>query len=72
MLGCASWILQAALGGRSWLIPNAINKGGVGIFIYRRYARLVTTHVTLFEHRVVWVKLEGIEGGNIRIACICA
>lgn len=53
MLGCASWILQVALGGRSWLIPNAIGKGGVGILIYRRYARLVTAHVTLFDESSV-------------------
>ena len=31
MLGCASWILEAAPGERSWLNPNAAGKWGVGI-----------------------------------------
>ena len=72
MLGCASWIWEAAPGERSWINPNAAGKGGVGILLAHKYARLVTKHGTLYDDRVVWIKLEGIEGGNIGIACIYA
>ena len=34
--------------------------------------RLVTEHGALYDDRVVWIKLEGIEGGNIGITCIYA
>ena len=68
----ASWILEAAPGERSWLNPNAAGKGGVGIILAQKYAKLVTTHGTLYDNRVVWIKLEGIEGGNIGLACVYA
>ena len=63
MPGCVSWILEAAPGERSWLNPNAAGKGGVGILIASKYAKLVTSHGALGDDRVIWVKLEGIEGG---------
>ena len=72
MPGYASWILEAAPGERSWLNPNAAGKGGVGIILAQKYAKLVTTHGALYDNRVVWVKLEGIEGGNIGLACVYA
>ena len=72
MPGCASWILEAAPGERSWLNPNAAGKGGVGILIAQKYAKLVTAHGALFEDRLVWIKLEGIEGGNIGLTCVYA
>ena len=31
MLGCASWVLEAAPGERSWFNSNTASKGGVGI-----------------------------------------
>ena len=65
MLGCASWVLEATPGEKSWIDPNATGKGGVGILLAHRYARLVTDHGALYEDRVVWIKLEGIKGGNI-------
>ena len=68
----ASWILEAALGERSWLNPNAAGKGGVGIILAQKYAKLVMTHGALYDNRVVWIKMEGIEGGNIGIACVYA
>ena len=70
--GCASWILEAAPGEKSWLNPDAAGKGGVGILIAHKYARLVKDHGALYDNRVVWIKLEGIEGGNIGIACVYA
>ena len=72
MPGYASWILEAAPGEKSWLNPNAAGKGGVGILLARKYARLVTDHGALYDNRVVWIKLEGIEGGNIGLICIYA
>ena len=72
MLGSVRWILEAAPWERSWLNPNVAEKGGVGILLAHKYARLVTEHEALYDNRVVWIKLEGIEGGNIRIACIYA
>ena len=72
MPGYASWVLEAAPGERSWLNPNAAGKGGVGIILAQKYAKLVTTHGALYDNRVVWIKLEGIEGGNIGIACVYA
>lgn len=72
MPGCASWILEAAPGEKSWINPNAAGKGGVGILLTHKYARFVTEHGALYDDRVVWIKLEGIEGGNIGIACIYA
>lgn len=72
MPGYASWILEAAPGERSWLNPNATGKGGVGIMLAQKYARLVTDHGALYNDKVVWIKLEGVEGGNIDIACVYA
>lgn len=37
-----------------------------------KYAKLLTDHDALYEDRVVWNKLEGIEGGNISITYIYA
>ena len=68
MHGCARWVLEAALG--EW--PNAAGKDGVGILLSSKYTRLVKQDGTLYDDRVVWVKLEGIEGGNLGIACIYA
>ena len=47
-------------------------KGGVGILLASKYASLVTAHGALYENKVVWVKIEGVEGGNIGIVCIYA
>ena len=72
MPGCASWILEAAPGKRSWLNPNAAGKRGVGILLANKYAKLVTATGALYENRVVWIKLERVERGNIGLACdIC-
>lgn len=70
MPGCASWILEVAPRERSWINPNATSKGGVGILLAHKYARFVTDHGALYDDRVVWIKLEGIEGGNTGLACI--
>ena len=72
MPGSASWILEEVPGERSWLNPNAVGKGGVGIIIAHKYAKLVTTYGALYDNRVVWIKLEGIERGNIGLACVYA
>ena len=72
MPGYASWILEVAPGEKSWLNPNAVGKGGVGILLARKYAKLVTAHRSLYDNRLVWIKIEGIEGGNIGLACIYA
>ena len=72
MPGCASWILEAVPGEKSWLNPNAAGKGGVDILLAHKYARLVTAHGALYEDIVVCIKLEGVEGENIGIACIYA
>ena len=61
MPGCASWILEAAPGERSWLNPDAAGKGGVGILLAQKYAKLVTDHGSLYDNRVVWVKLEALK-----------
>lgn len=70
MSGYASWVLEAALGERSWLNTNAARKRGVGILLARKYARLVTAHGSLYENKVIWIKLEEVEGGNIGLVCI--
>ena len=72
MPGYANWFLEASPGEKSWLNPNAAGKGGVGILLARKYAKLVTEHGALYDNRVVWIKLEGIEGGSIGLACIYA
>ena len=65
MPGCSSWILETAPGERSWLNPNAAGKGGVGILLANKNARFVTDSGSIFEDRVIWVKMEGVEGGEI-------
>lgn len=65
MLGCASSIFEVALIEKSWLNPNAAGKKGVGILIANKYAKMFTMHGALYENRVVWIKLEGIEGENL-------
>ena len=72
MTECRSWILEVAPGKRSWLNPDAADKGGVGILISQKYAKFVTDHGSFYENRVVWVKLEGIEGGKVELTCIYA
>lgn len=72
MPGCASWILEAEPRERSWINPNAPGKVGVRILLAHKYARLVMAHGSLYENRVVWIKLEGIEGGSVGLACIYA
>lgn len=72
MPGYASWILEAAPGERSWLNPNAAEKGGVGIILAHKYAKLVTEHEALYDNKVVWIKLEEVEGGNIGLVCVYA
>lgn len=37
MPDCASWILEAVPGMRSWLNPNAAGKGGVRILLANKY-----------------------------------
>jgi hypothetical protein len=51
-------VLEAAPGERSWLNPNAAGKGGVGILLNSKYAKLVTEHEALYDNRVVWIKME--------------
>lgn len=63
--GYASWILEVVPGERSWINPNAAGKGGVVILLASKYARLVTEHGVLYDNRLVWIKLEGVEGGKI-------
>lgn len=52
--------------------PHATGKGGVGFLLANKSVRLVTKHGALYDNRVVWIKLEGIEGDNIGIACVYA
>lgn len=47
-------------------------KGGVGILLASKYARLVTSSRSIMSNRIVCIKMEGIEGSNIGIACVCA
>jgi hypothetical protein len=49
----ATWILEAALGERSWLYPNATGKGGVGIVLTNKNVRLVTTTNSLYENKII-------------------
>ena len=72
MHGCASWFLEATPRERSWINPNVASKGGVGILLAHKYARLEIAHGALYDDRVIWIKLEGIEGRNIGLACIYA
>lgn len=70
MLGCASWVLEASPRKCSWLNPNAASIGGLGILLNQKYAKLVTEHRALYDNKVVWIKMEGVEGKKIRIACV--
>ena len=38
----------------------------------QKYAKLVTTDCALFDDRLIWIKLEGIEGENFGVACVYA
>lgn len=58
MLGYASWVLEASPGERSWLNPNAAGKGGVGILLAKKYARLVTAHGSLYDNIIIWIRLK--------------
>jgi hypothetical protein len=53
MLGCASWVLEAAPGEKSWANPDAAGKRGASILLAHKYARLVTAHDSLYNDRVV-------------------
>ena len=70
--GCASQIIEAAPGERSWLNPNAAGNGGVGILFNSKYAKLVTEYGSLYDDKVVWIKIKGVEGGKLGIAYIYA
>lgn len=72
MPGCASWIMEPAPRERGWINPNAAVKRGVGILLAHKYARLVINHGALYKDIIVWIKLEGIVGGSIGLACIYA
>ena len=72
MPSCASWILEAAPRERSWLNPNAAGKRGVGIVLANKYARLVMVLGSLYNNRVIWVKLERVKGDNIRLVFVYA
>lgn len=58
---CVSWILEAAPGERRWLNPYAAGKGGLGILFNPKYAKSVTEHGTLYNIRVVWIKMKRVE-----------
>ena len=47
----------------SWLNPNAAGKEGVGMFLAKKYARLVTSHGARYENIVVWINIWGIKLG---------
>lgn len=66
------WVLEAKPSYKNWLNPSGAGKGGVGILLASKYARLVTTSSSLMNNRVIWIKLEGIEGGNLGLACVYA
>ena len=69
MHGYTSWISEAAPEEKSWINSNAAGKGGVGILLSSKYSRLVIEHEALYENRLVWIKLEGVEGGKIGLVC---
>ena len=68
MPGGANWILEADPGERSWFNPNAAGKAGVDILLAHKYASFVTDHGALHRNKGMWIKMEGIEGGNIGIS----
>lgn len=69
---CIGWKLEVEPGYKNWLNPDGAGKGGVGILLASKYARLVTMSGSPMNKRVVWIKLDGIEGGNLGIACVYA
>lgn len=72
MSWCNGWVLEAEPGYRNWLNPSGVGKGGVGILLVSKYVRLVKASGSLMNNRVIWIKLEGVEGGNLGIACVYA
>ena len=54
---------------RSQKLGNGAGKGGVGILRASQFARLVTLSKSIMNSRVVWIRMERLEGG---IACIYA
>ena len=44
----------------------------VEILLAHKYARPVTAHGSLYNHRIIWIKPEGIAGGSIGLACVYA
>lgn len=66
------WILEVEPGHKNWLNPDGAGKRGVGILLSSKYSRLVTPLGSLMNNRVVWTKMDGIEGGSLGIACVCA
>lgn len=66
------WLLDAEAGYKSWLNPNGVGKGGVGTILATKYARLVIAAGSLMQNKVLWINLEGIDGGNLGIACVYA
>lgn len=67
-----SWILEAASKKHSWFNPSAASKGGLNILIVNEYPKLVITIGTLYDSRLVCIKLDGVEGKNIGFAYIYA
>lgn len=57
------WILEVEPCYKSWLNPNGAGKGGVGIFLDTKYARLVTSSGAIMNNRVVWKKNRGTRRG---------
>ena len=43
--------------------------GGVVLLLAHKFARFVTDHGALYGNRVVWIKIEGIEGGTLE-SCV--
>lgn len=71
MLGYANWILEAIWGEINWLNPNTNGKGGVGVILTSKYTtRLISAHGALYDNWAIWVRIEGIEGGNIGLVCV--
>ena len=40
------------------------------MLLANNYAKLVTSHGSFYDDRVVWIKLEGIEGEILGSACV--
>ena len=65
-----TWVLEVEPCYKSWLNPEWAEKGGVDILLASKYHGLVTSPRPIMNDRFVWIKMEGIEGGNLGIACI--